>query len=226
MLAEAAEEAGADTHAVAGTVRVGLPSLFGTCLLAPRLPALLARHPKLRVEIVSTMQLSGVFDRGLDVAIAAGALPDSSLVARPLGRGQFVTVAAPACFGEMPRPCRPDELHGHRCVTYTRPDGREEPWNFETQKGPVQIEPHASLRSDDMHHIAAMAIAGLGVAQLPMFVIAAHLADGRLERLLRACELRRSLHRSCTPPLARCRDAFASSSSTCSRTNRHSNSQA
>jgi DNA-binding transcriptional LysR family regulator len=49
MLAEAAEEAGADTHAVAGTVRVGLPSLLGTCLLAPRLPALLARHPKLRV---------------------------------------------------------------------------------------------------------------------------------------------------------------------------------
>jgi DNA-binding transcriptional LysR family regulator len=172
------------------------------------------------------MQLSGVFDRGLDVAIAAGALPDSSLVARPLGHGQFVMVAAPACFGEMPRPCRPDELHGHRCVTYTRPDGREEPWNFETQEGPVQIEPHASLRSDDMHHIIAMAIAGLGIAQLPMFVIAAHLADGRLERLLRACELRQSLHRSCTPPLARCRDAFASSSSTCKRTNRHSNSQA
>lgn len=134
------------------------------------------------------MQLSDVFDRDLDVAIAAGALPDSSLVARPLGHGQFVTVAAPACFGEMPRPSRPNELHSHRCVTYTRPDGREEPWNFETQKGPVQIEPHASLRSDDMHHIAAMAIAGLGVAQLPMFVIAAHLADGRLERLLRACE--------------------------------------
>jgi DNA-binding transcriptional LysR family regulator len=172
------------------------------------------------------MQLSDVFDRDLDVAIAAGALPDSSLVARPLGHGQFVTVAAPACFGEMPRPSRPDELHCHRCVTYTRPDGREEPWNFETQEAPVQIEPHASLRSDDMHHIIAMAIAGLGIAQLPMFVIASHLADGRLERLLRACELRQSLHRSCTPPLARCRDAFASSSSTCKRTNRHSNSQA
>jgi DNA-binding transcriptional LysR family regulator len=49
ILAEAVEEAGAGTHAVAGTVRVGLPSLLGTCLLALRLPALLARHPKLRV---------------------------------------------------------------------------------------------------------------------------------------------------------------------------------
>jgi DNA-binding transcriptional LysR family regulator len=188
LLAEAAEEAGAGTRAVAGTVRVGLPPLFGTFLVAPLLPALLARHPKLRIEIVSTMRLSDIFDLGLDVAIAVGALPDSSLVARPLGYGQFVTVAAPACFKEMSRPSRPEELLEHRCIAYTRPDGREDPWNFKTSEGPLQIEPRAAVRSDDMHHLAAMAVAGLGIAHLPMFVVGEHLANGRLERLLQDFE--------------------------------------
>jgi len=175
LLAEAAEEASAGTRAVAGTVRLGLPPLFGTFLVAPLLPALLARHPKLRIEIVSTMRLSDVFDLGLDVAIAVGALPDSSLVARPLGYGQFVTVAAPGCFAKPAT--RP-----------SRPDGREDPWNFTTPEGPLQIAARADVRSDDMHHLAAMAVAGLGVAHLPMFVVGEHLANGRLERLLREFE--------------------------------------
>lgn len=188
LLAEAAEEAGAGTHAVSGTVRVGLPPLFGTFVVAPMLPALLARHPKLRIEIVSTMLLSDIFDLGLDVAIAVGALPDSSLVARPLGYGQFVTVATSACFKERPRPSRPEELVAHQCLGYTRPDGREESWNFKTPEGPLQIEPRSEVRSDDMHHLAAMTVAGLGFAHLPMFVVSEHITSGRLERLLQGFE--------------------------------------
>ncbi|SEL36148.1 DNA-binding transcriptional regulator, LysR family [Variovorax sp. YR750] len=188
LLAEAAEEAGAGAYAVSGTVRVGLPPLFGTFVVAPMLPALLARHPKLRIEIVSTMLLSDIFDLGLDVAIAVGALPDSSLVARPLGYGQFVTVAAPACFREKPRPSRPEELLAHQCLAYARPDGREESWNFKTPEGPLQIETRADVRSDDMHHLAAMTVAGLGIAHLPMFVVNEHIASGRLERLLQDFE--------------------------------------
>ncbi|WP_164546740.1 MULTISPECIES: LysR family transcriptional regulator [unclassified Variovorax] len=188
LLAEAAEEASAGTLAVAGTVRVGLPPLFGTFVVAPLLPALLAQHPKLRIEIVSTMRLSDIFDLGLDVAIAVGALPDSSLVARPLGYGQFVTVAAPACFREAPRPSRPEELLAHRRLAYTRPDGREEPWSFKTPEGQLQIETRAEVRSDDMHHLAAMTVAGLGIAHLPMFVVSKQIANGRLERLLQDFE--------------------------------------
>ncbi|SEF30332.1 LysR family transcriptional regulator [Variovorax sp. NFACC27] len=188
LLAEAVEEAGAGAHAVSGTVRVGLPPLFGTFVVAPMLPALLARHPKLRIEIVSTMLLSDIFDLGLDVAIAVGALPDSSLVARPLGYGQFVTVAAPACFGGRSRPSRPEELLAHQCLAYTRPDGREESWNFKTPEGPLQIETRADVRSDDMHHLAAMTVTGLGIAHLPMFVVNEHIASGRLDRLLQDFE--------------------------------------
>ncbi len=73
-------------------------------------------------------------------------------------------------------------------MAYTRPDGREDPWNFKASEGPLQIEPRAAVRSDDMHHLAAMAVAGLGIAHLPMFVVGEHLANGRLERLLQDFE--------------------------------------
>lgn len=88
MLAEAAEEATAGARSASGTLRIGLPPLFGTYLVGPVLPGLLARHPKLRVELKTLLRLSDFLNAGMDCAIAAGDLPDSSLAATvyPAGR--------------------------------------------------------------------------------------------------------------------------------------------
>jgi DNA-binding transcriptional LysR family regulator len=183
LLAEAAEEVAAGAGEVAGTVRLGLPSLFGTHLVAPRLPVLLARHPKLRVEMVTTMRLSDVVDRGLDLAIVVGPLPDSNLAARPLGYGQFVTVAAPALLGAG-APDGPGDLDRFPLLGWLRPDGRTEAWRFRQANKETLREPRPVVASDDMHHLAALAEAGLGVAHLPMFAVAAGLHAGLLVRLL------------------------------------------
>jgi DNA-binding transcriptional LysR family regulator len=140
----------------------------------------LQRHPELQVEIITTMRLADIIDLRLDLAIAVGALPDSSFAARALGYGQFVTVAAPAYLESAGLPRSPQELLQHRCVGYTRPDGRESPWEFSDHAIDVQ----AALRSDDMHHLAAMSVAGAGIAHLPLFVVARDLEAGRLLRLL------------------------------------------
>lgn len=184
LLAEAADEAAAGTQQVAGTVRVGSPLLFGTHLIAPMLPAVHRKHPRLRVEIVTTQKLSQFIEAGLDLAIAVGDLPDSSFVARPLGYGQMVTVAAPAYLDEQGTPADPAALAGHRCLAFTRPDGREAPWSFVTADGTLAFEPNAAFRADEMHHLLVMAVAGLGLAQLPLFVVAPALASGELVRLL------------------------------------------
>lgn len=193
LLNEAAEDASAGTRAISGTVRLGLPPLFGTFFLPHVLPALLAEHPRLRVEIVSTMRLADLQDRRLDVAIAVGALPDSSFTARPLGYGQFVTCAAPRYLERAGVPQSPDELAHHRLLTWLRPDGREAPWIFcadaqdgEAHEEALVVEGH--VRSDDMHHLGAMACAGLGLANLPLFVVAHELEAGRLRRVLREHE--------------------------------------
>lgn len=184
LLFEAASELGAEGRAVKGLVRMGMPPLFGTYLMPRVLADLRAEHPGLAFEIVSTMRVHDLVDRGLDLVIAVGPLPNSSFVTRPLGWGQFVTVAAPEYVKRHPAPKQPADLKRHHCLGWTAPDGRVAPWTYEA--GPVAVE--ASLRSDEMHHLAAMASAGLGIAQLPLFVVAEAIAAGRLVRLLPRAE--------------------------------------
>lgn len=188
LLAEAVEEANAGASAI-GSVRVGLPPLFGTYLVAPLLPKLLALHPRLRVELVTLVRLSDFIDAGVDCAIAVGELPDSSLIARPLGHGVFVTVASPAYLQEHGTPARPEQLQAHLRIGFTRADGQENPWWFRRGEEPSPFDVNAQVRSDDMHHVKAMAIAGLGIAQLPLFVVSSELESGRLVRLFDGLEV-------------------------------------
>jgi DNA-binding transcriptional LysR family regulator len=184
MLAEAVEEASNGAHALVGTIRLGLPPLFGTFVVPDIVASFLAQNPRLRVELVSTMRPSDLVDRGLDAVIVVGALEDSSFAVQPLGRGQFVTVASPAYLAKAGTPRELEELESHACITYTRPDGRAAPWTFRERELAVE----GLVQSDEMHHLAAMAVSGLGVTHLPLFVVARDLAEKRLARLLREHE--------------------------------------
>lgn len=182
LLSEAAHEASHGSRAVAGTVRLGLPPLFGTYFLPEVLPALLTQYPSLRIEIVSTLRQADLVDRGLDVMIVVGELTDSSFSARPLGHGRFVMVASPNYLQRAGTPKTLAELTDHTCLAYSRPDGRAAPFLVGDKGTPLAVQ--GVLSSDDMHHLAALAIAGLGIAQLPEFVVGAAIREKRLVRVL------------------------------------------
>lgn len=188
ILAEAAEEASAGTSTVSGIVRIGVPPLFGTYFLPRVIAGLLVQHPRLRIDVVSTMNPSDVVDLGLDLAIVVGEMRDSSLAATPLGYGQFVSVASKSYVQRAGIPRSVDDLSKHRCLAYTRPDGRSAPWLFGRGDGLREFSPNAQIRSDEMHHLAAMAVEGLGIAHLPLFVVTHDIDAGRLVRLLPADE--------------------------------------
>lgn len=182
LLGEAAEEVSRGAQSVRGSVRIGVPPLFGTHFLPGALARLAERHPELRVEIVSTMRASDLVERRLDLAIVVGPLPDASYVARPLGYGRFVFVASPSYLARRGTPRRPADLEQHACLTYTQPDGRAA--SFALAAGQSIAPTDALARSDDMQHLAAMAVAGLGVAQLPFFAVSREVANGALVVLL------------------------------------------
>lgn len=174
--------------AVSGTVRLGVPALLGSLLVAPLLPPLLRRHPGLRIELVNTMRLADLPERKLDLMIAVGPLGELAPVARPVGYGRFVTVASPAYLRDAPAPKSPDALGDHRCLAFSGADGRQPPWRFTIEGQPWTVAVGAVARCDDMHHLAAMACAGVGIAQLPLFAVADAIDDGRLVALLPAYE--------------------------------------
>ena len=115
----------------------------------------------------------------------SGELEDSSLIARRVGQLYFGTCASPAYLATHGQPQHPDDLGKHRCINHFSPrTGKIFEWVF--AKNDVRI--HASLRGhialDDENSYLAAAEAGLGIAQIPAFVLKEALERGSLELVL------------------------------------------
>jgi DNA-binding transcriptional LysR family regulator len=188
------EEAGAGAEAVAalasaplGTLRVNGPVVFGEMRIAPALPALLLRHPGLRVELVLDDRLVDAAASGWDVVVRIAPLADSTLAVRKLARDRRVVAASPAYLARRGTPRTPDDLRGHDCLHYTNVSRAAE-WRF---KGPVSIATTGAIEANHGLALREAAVAGAGVGVFPEFMVAAELREGRLVELLSAHELPR-----------------------------------
>lgn len=85
-----------EERALQGRLRVDMPIGLARQAVVPRLPEFLAAHPRLSVELSSTDRRVDLVREGFDCVVRAGALADSSLVARPLGQYRQINVASPA----------------------------------------------------------------------------------------------------------------------------------
>lgn len=190
MLAEA--EAAADTIArhtaePRGLVRVSCPELLAKSLLSGLLPDFMARYPQVRIVLEVTGRRVDLINDGIDVALRVRQkLDDSaSVVARPLAQSESALVASPALLAARELPAHPAMLSGWPALVMSRPDGRAE-WPLLDEVGQLYrvdiAEPR--LMTDDLLVLREAAIAGSGVALLPLMVCHDALADGRLLRLL------------------------------------------
>ncbi len=166
---------------VQGTVRVSLPYLLGRSVISA-LPRLAARHPRLSFDVRLTDRLVDLAADDVDVALRIGELPDhADLVARPLRRPHWATVASPAYLGRRGTPQEPRDLLEHACCVFVSPSGAEVPFRF---AGRDPIEVPATLRVDQGELLVEAAIAGVGVSQAFDWMVAPHLTAGRLVEVL------------------------------------------
>ncbi|HKY91569.1 MAG TPA: LysR family transcriptional regulator, partial [Nevskiaceae bacterium] len=85
QLDEAQAAASQEQEEVAGVVRITASVDIGVWLLAPIVKGFLADHPRARVDVMLTARVVDLVQEGFDLALRAGRLLDSRLVARPLG---------------------------------------------------------------------------------------------------------------------------------------------
>jgi DNA-binding transcriptional LysR family regulator len=165
-----------------GTLRVSAPPSFAAGPLAPMLPAFLARYPELRVVLSFDNQPIVVLPDEIDVAIRAGTLADSDLVARRLASTQLWACASPDYLATHGTPTTVEEMRGHTLVALF--DHRSI-WRFHTSAGAVQelvAEPGLVVPE---HAIArTVLIGGAGIGRLPEYHARDAIADGALVRLL------------------------------------------
>lgn len=170
-----------------GRLRISAPLLLGRLHVGPVVAALLQRHPKVRASLLLTDRNVNLVEDGLDVAVRVGALPDSSLVVRPLGAVARVVCAAPAYLEARGTPKHPKALASHQCIAFTGLQGSRE-WLFAIDGGERRIPIDGRIETNDGATAIEMAERGLGLVSLLSYQAAGPVRRGTLVRVLRRYE--------------------------------------
>jgi DNA-binding transcriptional LysR family regulator len=165
-----------------GTLRVSAPMSFGTLHLGGLLPRFLLQHPQVNVELDLNDRFVDLISEGYDMAIRIGTLADSSLIARTLVPAPMVACCSPAYLQARGAPATPADLKVHDCLLYGHSRGVE--WVFEEDGKPWPVALTGRLRVNNGEVARDAAIAGLGIARLPTFILGPALRDGRLVPVL------------------------------------------
>ncbi len=185
----AVEDAEASVGGRAGTprglLRLTVPDAYGRLVILPLIAPYLAAWPELQMEVSFTDRQADIVEEGFDLAIRIGEAPsDTRLVSRVVARYRWALVAAPSYIAARGEPKEVAEIADFdRLVFSSR--GRRQGWRFRAPDGSwIMAQGRSRLRLDSGEAIRDAAVAGLGLAFLPEFVVAEDLAAGRLGRVL------------------------------------------
>lgn len=163
---------------LAGPLRLSAPVTFGRMHLGPALYPFLGLHPRIELTLELDDRRVDVAADGYDAVLRSGVMADSRLVAWRLASSRRVLVASPAYLERAGSPRTVAELEGHRGIFYTNRGVAD--WRFRSAAGTVIVRAAVGLRVNHGDMMRDAAVAGLGIALLPMFIAHAALADGSL----------------------------------------------
>lgn len=191
-LVEGAESAWTEARAQVAEPRGRLvataPLGLGEAFVAPLLPAFLGRYPAVEVSLTLSDEVVDLVAEGIDVAIRAGRLEDSALIARRLTSVPLVVCAAPAYLAAAGTPSIPEDLAAHDWITYT-PLGIPNRLAFRRGDALHKVRPGGRATTNNGAVIRALLLAGRGVSLLPRFYVREDLDAGRLVPVLEAFDL-------------------------------------
>ncbi len=176
---DAAQETLTPEGEVRGLLRVAAPLSFGITRLAPVFAELARRHPLLHLDTSYSDRFVDLVGEGFDCAVRLGLLRDSSLVARRVCAFRGRLVASPAYIAAHGEPKTLDDLANHPAAMH-----KGVLWSLRDRGKTVTVRPRGRFTADNAEAVLAAALAGVGVAGLPDFLIEAHIAAGDLVPLL------------------------------------------
>jgi len=168
-----------------GTIRLNASEGAAQMVLQPLVLEFLRRYPDMRVDLVTEGRLVDVVAEGFDAGIRQTEFVPLDMVAvvcsPPI---RYAVVGAPAYFLAHGEPRHPNELKDHRCIRSRLPNGSLYRWDFRCADETLSIAPDGPLTLDNDKLMIAAALAGAGLAWVNAFVVAKHIADGRLREVL------------------------------------------
>ncbi len=184
---ERARATAAGHGGVSGRLVISVAISVGLEVIVPRLTGFIAAHRALQLELRLEDRSVDLIGEGVDVAVRAGIPPPDSTgyIAHVLGDASWrVAVASPSYLRRRGRPTAVRQLARHECLVHLGPSGPNRRLAFQRGDERVDVELHGPAESNAALALRQLALAGLGIAVLPEWLIEADLREGRLRRLL------------------------------------------
>lgn len=165
-----------------GLLRITAPVELGQEVLPSVVIEYQKKFPDVQVELLLSDQRVELLAENVDLALRAGQLKDSTLIARKVGEIFFAPYASPKYIKTQGRLSHPRELRQHRCLQFT-PLGHES-WSLVSSNGRLDIPVSGAIIVNDLKIIRSMVTESLGIAMLPNYLCASDLEKGKIERVL------------------------------------------
>jgi DNA-binding transcriptional LysR family regulator len=165
-----------------GLLRLTATVDVGHSLLPTLVRALLRKHPEMEVELIITNRMLDLIAEGIDLAIRAGTLSDSRLIAKRFSVGDFGLWASPAYVQRMGALSHPKQVPPADCLRFSL--FKENRIELTNSKERVGLIPAGRLCADDFEALKAFALLGDGIVYLPGYMCAEEVKQSRLQRML------------------------------------------
>ena len=161
-----------------GPLRISAPVTFGRMHLGPALYPFLAAHPQISLTLELDDRRVDAAADGYDAVVRHGVIDESRLVAWKLAPSRRVLVASPSYLARRGTPRTMGELRGHDGIFYANRGVAD--WRFFSEGDAVIVRAQVRLCLNNGDMLRDAAVAGLGIALLPIFVAGAAIQAGEL----------------------------------------------
>lgn len=170
----------------AGTIRVTAGEHAAQTILWPAVARLLPDYPDIRIEITVDNGLTDIVAERYDAGVRLGERVAKDMIAVRVGPDmRMAVVGSPAYFARRAPPKTPLHLADHRCINLRLPtSGGLYAWEFEKGRRELKVHVDGQLVFNNIALRVDAALAGFGLVYLPEDQVEAHIADGRLIRVL------------------------------------------
>jgi len=165
-----------------GTLKITAPRVFGELYLIPLLPKFTQLYPELSLEVILSDDFTNLVQEGIDVAIRAGSIQDSSYIVRQLLPMNFFITASPDYLTKMGTPSLPEHIRQHNCLVFPR-IGHNPNWLFKVGNEIEEVSVKANVLVTQSSAIKQLTLAGMGLSLLPDWLVGSDIASGKLVQL-------------------------------------------
>lgn len=184
-LDDAVSEVGSARDRPSGSIRISAAESGAKPLIQHVLPEFLSTYPDIHVEVVVDTRMVDIVADGFDAGVRLFEDVPRDMIAVRFGPDlRFMAVASPAYLSRHEAPNVPQDLGKHRCIRFRFLSGALFRWNLERRGSHIDMDVEGPMTLGNTNLMVDAALAGIGIAWVPEYQVAEHLASGRLIHLL------------------------------------------